>query len=419
MSTVSSFFKSGQTIFVHGLAATPHRLIHELLADISRLKNLTLVHLHTLGDIPWAEDRYAKSIRIRNFFVGSNLRKKLDYHRIDHIPCFLSEVPHFFRSGLQPIDLALLQISPPNKAGLCSLGVTVEAARAAFDSAKIAIGLVNSQMPFVEGDGVVPFSEFDATLEVNEALPEIPRRVPTAEEKKIGEFISGIVEDGSCLQIGIGGLPEAALLSLKNHKNLGLHTEMWSDSALELMESGAITNSQKKLYPGKSVSSFLMGTKAVYDFVNHNPNILQLGVDQTNALQNISANPKAVAINSAVEIDLTGQVCADSVGTRMISGFGGQLDFIRGAALSPGGKAIIALSSRTKSGHPRLVPTLRAGAGVVTTRAHVHYVATEYGIVNLYAKSLSERAKALISIAHPEDRENLDREWRRHWKKSS
>lgn len=408
--------KSNQNVFIHGCAATPFKLIDELLKSVP--PQTTLIHLHTMGDLPWADAPYSNSIKIRNYFVGHGLRKKLDYDRIDHIPCFLSEVPEIFRSKVQPIDIALLNVSLPNKDGLCSLGVTCEVAKAAFDSAKIVIAQVNSQMPFIEGDGLIPLSEFDHVIEVNEPLPEIPFRAPTPEEKKIGDLIAGLVENGSTLQVGIGGLPDAVLHSLENHKNLGLHTEMWSDAALKLIQAGVIDNSQKKIHPGKSVSSFLMGSKKLYDFVNRNPNVLQLEVDKTNALQNISANPKAVAINSAIEIDLTGQVCSDSVGTRMISGFGGQVDFVRGASLSPGGKAIIALTSRTAKGKSRIVPTLTMGAGVVTTRAHVRYVVTEYGIANLYGKSLSERAAALTAIAHPEDREELKSQWKRLWKKN-
>lgn len=407
-----------QYVFLHGLAATPQALIPPLLERAKKLTRLNLVHLHTFGDTPWADDTYPM-IHIRNYFCGQTLRKKLDYDRIDHIPCLLSEVPKIFRSGRQPIDIALFHVSSPNAAGQVSLGVTCEVARAAFDICKVAIAQVNPRMPFIEGDGVLSLSDFDATMDVDTPIPEHPHRTATDEESRIGAFISELVEDGSTIQVGIGGLPDAVLSKLKGHKNLGLHSEMWSDGVLDLIETGVIDNSQKKLLPGKSLSSFVMGSEKLYRFCHQNKNLFQKDIAWVNDLQNIASNPKMVSINAAIEIDLTGQVCSDSVGTRIISGFGGQLDFIRGAALSEGGKPIIALTSRTPKGQSRIVPVLKPGAGVVTTRAHIRYVVTEYGIADLWGLSLHERRDALVGIAHPEDREKLRAEWNRLWKKLS
>jgi acyl-CoA hydrolase len=406
---------NGQNIFLHGLAATPHNLIALLLEHASTLSDITVVHLHTFGDAPWAGPQYPQ-IKVRNYFCGQSLRKYLDYNRIDHIPCFLSEVPTIFRSGKQRIDVGFFHISAPNSAGKVSFGTTVEVARAAFDVCKIAIAQINPQMPFIAGDGVLDLNEFDAILEVNDEIPQHLRKPPSQAESTIGNYISEMVEDGSTLQIGIGGLPDAVLSKLKSHRHLGIHSEMWSDGVLELIECGAVDNSRKKIQPGKTLSSFVIGSEKLYRFCHNNADLLQKEVSWINDLNHISANPKAVAINSAIEVDMTGQVCSDSIGTRIISGFGGQVDFMRGAALSEGGKPIIALTSRTSKGLPRIVPTLKQGAGVVTSRAHIRYVVTEYGIADLYARSLHERAQALTAIAHPEDRDFLKSEWARLWK---
>ncbi len=401
----------GARVFVHGGAATPNALIGEVVRQASRLTDVSLIHLHTEGPALYADSKYEKSFRIINLFVGNNLRSQLDYDRIDYLPCFLSEIPELFRSKQCRLDVALLHVSPPDRFGYCSLGVSVDVARSAAEAAPILIGQVNPNMPRVHGDGIIHSDAFDALVDVDEPLPETHPMPATDTEKAIAKYVSELVEDGSTLQMGIGSIPNAVTQNLLGRKNLGIHTEMWSDGTLDLIESGAVTNEYKKVHRGKCVSGFLIGTKRLYDFVNDNPSVLQLEVDYVNNPITIARNPKVVAINSAVEIDLTGQICSDSIGHKIISGVGGQMDFIRGAALSKGGKPIVALSSRTKAGKSKIVSALHAGAGVVTTRAHVHYVVTEFGVAFLYGKTLGERARALIEIAHPDDREKLTKEF--------
>lgn len=411
VSEIIAFVKSDDRVFIHGGAATPLKLVQGLIEQADRLRNVELMHLHTMGLGEYADARFAKSFKITNFFVGSNMRGKVGHVGNDYLPCFLSEIPALFKSGRRPLDVALIHISPPDQHGYCSLGTSVDVVRSAINTAKIVLAQVNKQMPRVHGDGFIHMNQIHHYIEVDEAMPETKLPSLSADEKKIGSFIADLVEDGSTLQAGIGSIPDAALAALKNHKHLGIHTEMWSDGTLELIKCGAVDNSLKVVHPGKTVSAFIIGTKAVYDFIHDNPSVIQLDVDYVNTPHNIARNPKAVAINSAVEIDLTGQVCADSIGSRIISGVGGQMDFIRGASLSPGGKPIIALTSRTRKGISRIVSTLNQGAGVVTTRAHVHFVVTEYGVADLYGKTLQERAKLLINIAHPDDRELLSKSW--------
>lgn len=406
----------GHRVFVHGGAATPFALIRGLVEQASRFKNVELIHLHTLGDAPYADLKYRDNFKVTNLFVGPNMRSRMNYENIDYLPCFLSEIPALFRSGKRPLDVALIHVSSPDRHGFCTLGVSVDVAKAAVDSAKIIIAQVNKQMPRVHGDGVIHISKIHHFVEVDEAIPESPIATLTEIDKAIGKFVAQIIQDGSTLQVGIGGVPDAILAALKNHRHLGVHSEMWSDGILELIKCGAVDNSEKKVHPGKTVSGFVIGTKSLYDYIHDNPSVVQLDTAYVNSPNIIARNPKVVAINSAVEIDLTGQVCADSVGGRIISGVGGQMDFMRGASLSPGGKPLIALSSRTKRGESRIVPTLKTGAGVVTTRAHVHHIITEYGAVDLFGKTLSERAKALIGISHPEDREILSKKWHDHMK---
>lgn len=403
---------SGSRVFVHGGAAVPNVLLTELLAQADRLKNLTLIHLHTEGPAIYADSRFQKQFNVVSLFVGSNLRKQMDYDRVDYLPCFLSEIPNLFRSKQCALDVALLHVSSPDRFGYCSLGVSVDVARAAAECSKLLIAQVNPHMPRVHGEGLIHISSFAAAVDVDAALPEAKSHAPNEQELAIARHVSGLIEDGSTLQMGIGSIPDAVARQLVNHRDLGVHTEMWSDGTLELLERGVVTNSRKKVRRGMTVSSFLLGTRKLYDFVNDNPSVLQLEIDYVNNPRTIARNPKVVAINSAVEIDLTGQICADSVGHKIISGVGGQMDFMSGAALSSGGKPIIALCSLTKSGESKIVPTLRAGAGVVTTRSHVHYVITEFGVANLYGKTLGERAKALIGIAHPKYRENLEKAFR-------
>lgn len=405
--------QSGQRVFVHGAAATPKRLIEGLLKHSGRLREVELTHLHTIGSSEYADPKYASSFKVAAFFIGSNMRSQLEPGRVDYLPCFLSEIPQLFRSGKFPIDVALVHVSAPDSHGFCTLGTSIDVARASVDTAKVVIAQINPNMPRVHGDGFIHISRIDHAIEVNDPLPEEKAGAASSEEKKIAQLTSDLIEDGSTLQMGIGSIPDAVLGALRNHRHLGIHTEMWTDGALELIRSGAVDNSRKKVHPGKTVFGFVMGTKRLYQFIHDNPSVVGLGIDYVNNPATIARNPKVVAINSAVEIDLTGQVCADSVGSRIISGVGGQMDFIRGASLSAGGKPIIALTSRSKKGFGRIVPTLRAGAGVVTTRAHVHYVITEHGVADLSGKTLSQRAKAMIQIAHPDDRESLFESWRK------
>ncbi len=415
-SEAVSVVKSGHRVFVHGASATPHELTRALTERAGELTNVEFIHLHTNGPAPYASPEYSSSFRVVNLFVGENIRPYFDGDRVDYLPAFLSEIPQLFRSRIRPIDVALIQVSPPDRNGYCSLGISVDVARAAVEVASIVIAQVNEQMPRVLGKGLIHISEIDEWIEVNIPLPEVFPKDPSDAEIEIGKRVAERVKDGSTLQVGIGSIPNAVLKALHGRKHLGLHTEMWSDGALDLILSGAIDNSRKTIYPGKSVSTFLMGSKRLYDFVNENESVLQLEADEVNRFDIIAQNPDVVAINSAVEVDLTGQVCADSIGSRIISGIGGQLDFIRGASLSKGGQPIIALPSRTKRGEPRIVAEIKPGAGVVTTRGHVHIVITEYGTAELYGRTLKERAMALIEIAHPDDRESLLQSWHhRRW----
>lgn len=402
---------SNQRVFVHGGAATPNILLDALVGDASRLRNVELIHLHTTGPAEYAKPEYARSFRVANLFVGSNMRRQLDGNRIDYLPLFLSEIPKLFRSGKRPLDVALVQVSAPDKWGYCSLGVSVDVARAAVDSAKVVIAQVNRHMPRVHGDGFIHVDELDWLVAHDEPLPETPPPSTTEDEVAIGHHAADLVEDGATLQMGIGAVPDAVLAALKSHRYLGVHTEMWSDGLLPLLECGAVDNSRKVVHPGRTVSGFVVGTRRVYDYIDDNPTVAQYDIEYVNRVSVINRNPKVTAINSAVEIDLTGQVCADSIGHRVISGVGGQMDFIRGAMTSEGGKPIIALTSRTQKGVPRIVPTLKPGAGVVTTRAHVRFVVTENGAVDLYGATLNERAELLISIAHADDQEALERAW--------
>lgn len=398
-------------VFIQGAAATPTRLISELIRQSDRFNSLELMHLHTMGSAPYIAAEFARNFRITNFFVGANIRKAIDYDRIDYVPCFLSEIPQVLKKGPRKPDVALIHVSPPDRHGFCTLGTSVDVTRAAIDTAPLIVAQVNPHMPRVHGDGVLHVSEIDIMVEVNEPLP--PSHLPnlTQEEEQIGKHIAGLIEDGATLQMGIGAIPNAVLKFLHNHKDLGMHTEMWSDGALDLIEKGVINNRKKKIHPHKNVSTFLFGTQRLYDFIDDNPAVILLDVTYVNNPTVIARNNRVTAINSAVEVDLTGQVCADSIGSHIISGVGGQIDFMRGAALSEGGKPIIAMTSRTQKGVPRVVTALKQGAGVVTTRAHAHYVVTEYGVANLFGRTINERAKALIAIAHPDDRPALERDW--------
>lgn len=401
--------KSGDRVFIHTASAAPKKLIQAMTDRHNELENVDIISAHTEGPVPYADDKYKSSFNINCFFVGHNIRPHVQRGRAHYIPIFLSEIPALFRSGKMDIDVALVTVSLPNKKGYCSLGSSVDISNAAIDTAKCIIAQINPNMPFVHGNGILHISKIDACVAVNEPLYEMRKKPRTQIEDKIGKHIADLVEDGATLQMGIGGIPDAALSYLTHHKNLGVHTEMCSDGIIDLFESGVINGSKKITDPGKIVSGFAFGTKRIYDFIDNNPIVNMMDVSYVNDTRTIRQNPKVTAINSAIEIDLYGQVCADSIGTMHYSGVGGQMDFIRGATLSEGGKAILALPSRTNKGIPRIVPTLKSGASVVTTRAHVQYIVTEYGTAALYAKNLKERAKEMINIAHPDDREYLSK----------
>ncbi len=401
--------KSGDRVFLHGVSATPLVLIKAMTARASELRNVELVHLHTEGEAPYAKPEFKDSFFTNALFVGANVRKAVNEGLGDYVPIFLSETPALFRKNILPLDVAMIHVSPPDKHGFCSLGVSVDSAVAAVQTAKRVIAQVNVQMPRTHGDGLIHINDIDAMVEVDEALPEQIVPPPSDEETRIGKFCAELIDNGATLQMGIGAIPNAVLNALGNHKNLGIHTEMFSDGVIDLVEKGVINGKKKRIHPNKIVAGFVMGSRKTYDFIDDNPEVAMLDIAYVNDTAVIRRNPKVTAINSAVEIDLTGQVCADSIGTYHYSGVGGQMDFIRGASLSEGGKPIIALPSVTRKGVSRITPYLKEGAGVVTTRAHVHYVVTEYGIANLYGKNLKQRAQALTQIAHPDHREALEK----------
>ncbi len=402
--------KSNHRVFLHGGAATPIHLINKLLEQKNRLHNVELVSITQQG-VDLNSSELEGHFFINSLFVSKSNRESVNSNRGDYVPVFLSEIPLLFTRNILPLDVAIVHVSPPDKHGYCSLGTSVDIARAAVDVAKIVIAQVNPHMPRVAGDGFVPFSKFDAAVWIEDSLPEVNYSDGANETtNKIGMLVAELVEDGATLQLGIGTIPDSVLKNLSNHKNLGLHTEMFSDGAIPLIKNGAINNSKKKKVNGYCATSFLLGTRALYDFADDNPIIKSLAVDYINDPRILSQNPKVTAINSAIEIDLTGQVCSDSIGMYQYSGIGGQMDFIRGAALSEGGKPIITIPSITSKGISRIVPFLKQGAGVVTTRGHIHWVVTEYGAVNLFGLNMEQRAKELIKIAHPNHREGLEKE---------
>jgi 4-hydroxybutyrate CoA-transferase len=404
-----SVVKSYDRVFIHSIAAFPQLLVDALVARKKHLEKVEIVHLHTEGRASYTDPEYEGHFRLKSFFVGSNVRKATQAHYADYIPVFLSEVPILIRNGVLPLDVALVQVSPPDAHGFCSLGVSVDASLAAVEVAQKVIAQVNPNMPRTLGDGCLHISNFDYLVEHESDLPEVTPGELTGEEIQIGKHIAELVEDGATLQMGIGNIPNAVLAQLTNHKRLGIHTEMFSDGVMPLVRNGTITGEEKSIDHGKIVASFVLGSRVLYDFVDNNPGIWMMDAQYVNDAAIIRKNPKVTSINSAIEIDYTGQVCADSIGTKHFSGVGGQMDFIRGASYSKGGKPIIAMTSTTKKGLNKIVPVLKKGAGVVTTRANVHWIVTEYGAVNLFGKSLKERARAMIGIAHPDFREELDR----------
>jgi acyl-CoA hydrolase len=402
--------KPNQRIFFQGAAMTPKILIDALCERHNELKGVEIVQMHTEGEAKYTQEPYSEAFRTNSCFVGGNVRKAVNSKIGDYIPIFLSEIHLLFKQSILPIDIAFIQVSPPDRHGYCSLGTSIDVSLAAVKTAKLVIAQVNSKVPRSHGDGNIHVSEIDFGVEINNAIFSHEVLVPNKTEQKIGKYIASIIEDGATLQMGIGAIPNAVLLELTTHKALGIHTEMFSDGILPLVEKGIITGENKIIKNGKIVTCFAVGSQKLYDFIDDNPIVHFKEAAYTNDTAIIRRNPKVTAINSAIELDLTGQVCADTIGKMQFSGVGGQMDFIRGASLSERGKPIIAMPSVTKNGISKIVPFLNTGAGVTTTRAHVHYVATEYGIVDLYGKNLRQRAEALISIAHPQHRESLNKE---------
>jgi len=406
---VVKLIPNGANCFLHGGAATPTALV-DALAARTDLEGARVFHVHTEGRLAIVDPQCEGRVRSVSLFTGGSARPAVAEGRADFMPVFLSDIPHLFRSRRIPLDVAILQLSPPDAHGWCTLGSSVDVALAAFESAKLIIAEINEQMPSTRGESFVPFARVNAFIASNRPMHQHPPEPENEVEGRIGGIIADLVEDGSTLQVGIGAIPDAVLTRLHHKRDLGVHTEMFSDRLVSLVESGAVTNKFKTVFPGRIATAFCVGSQKTFDFVHQNPLVYFAGSDRTNDTAMIRKNPNVVAINSAIEIDLTGQVCADSMGHKIYSGIGGQMDFIRGAALSPGGKPIIALPSTAKNGTiSRLTPELKPGAGVVTTRGHVHWVVTEYGAVNLQGKTLRERAEALISIAHPDFRAELRR----------
>jgi acyl-CoA hydrolase len=404
-----SVIQSGHRVFVQGSAQTPLYLLRELGKRAADLRDVELTFITVQGDIELDKPEYQDSFHINCMFVSESVRKAVNEGRADFVPVFLSDIPDLFRKQMH-IDVALVQVSPPDEHGYCSLGVSVDIARSAVNTATHIIAQINPRVPRTHGDSLVHTKRFTSMVYQEEELPQVDYGSKVGpEELTIGKRIAELIEDGSTIQMGIGTIPDAVLKSLGNHKNLGVHTEMCSDGIIDLFDKDVINNSMKRIHPNKTVTGFAVGTRRLYDYVHDNPAFVFLDIDYVNDPHVIRRNPKVVAINSAIEVDITGQVCADSIGTTQYSGIGGQMDFMRGAALSEGGKPIIALTSRTAKGVNRIVPFLKPGAGVVTTRGHIHYVVTEYGVAYLFGKNLRQRAKALISIAHPDDREMLEK----------
>jgi len=406
-----SDIKSGQRVYISGNAATPYVLVKSLAARKDELKDVELVHVLLLGDDPFSRPEMQGHFRHNSLFVGPADRKAINEGRADYVPIFLHQIPNLFYSGQMPLDVALLHLSSPDEHGFMSYGVEVLCSKAAAETAKKVVAQVNEQMPRVLGDSFIHVSRIDKIVEVSEPLPELKKKPFSDVEKKIGGYVADLIDDCSTLQLGIGGIPDAVLAALKDRQDLGIHTEMVSDGVMEAIESGVITGAKKTSHPYKVILTFLLGSKKLYDFADNNPVFEAHPTDYTNHPFIVSQNDNMVAINSAIEVDITGQVCSDSIGKFIYSGFGGQVDFIRGAAHSKGGKPIIALPSTAQKGKSsRIVPFLKKGAGVVTTRADVTFVVTEYGVAYLHGKNLQERTIALINIAHPKFRDELIKE---------
>ncbi|MCK5815807.1 MAG: acetyl-CoA hydrolase/transferase family protein [Flavobacteriaceae bacterium] len=407
-SEAAKLIKSGNRVLIQGGSATPQALIKAMVARAPELRGVEICHLHTEGECGYTDPALSESFHTSAFFIGGNIRKMVG-KTVDYIPIFLSDIPSLFRDNYMDLDVVLINVSPPDKHGFCSLGVSVDVMVAGIENGKTIIAQINSKMPRTFGDASIHVDKLDACVVIEEEIYEMSFVLPTEKEKSIGKNIAEIIEDGATLQMGIGGIPNAVLTFLHNHKNLGVHTEMFSEGIVDLVKKGVVNGSQKKVNPYKIISGFAMGTRRLYDFMDDNPEIEMNDIAYVNDTSIIRQNPKVTAINSAIEVDFTGQVCADSIGTRMFSGVGGQMDFMRGAALSKGGKAIIAISATTLKGVSKIVPELKVGAGVVTTRAHARFIATEYGVAELFGKTLKQRAELLRDIAHPDHRADLDK----------
>ncbi len=403
--------KSGDSLYLSGFANSPELLVEALCrrGDAGELHDVRIVQLMTFGKAPYTEERYAGIFIPDAFFAGANNRKSIREGVSDYLPVGLSDTQALYRSGVFKCDVALIKVTKPDQHGYVSLGVSVDITLAAVEMAKTVIAVVDERAPRTLGDALIPYSKIDYAVMDNHPLMEIVNPPPTELDLAIGRNCAELIDNGACLQMGIGSIPNAILSSLKDHVNLGIHTEMFSDNVMPLVEEGVINGARKQIDRGKLVTSFMMGSQKFYDFIDNNPLVLMKDIGYTNDPFIIAQNDNVVAINSALEIDLTGQVCADSLGPYMYSGIGGQLDFIYGASRSKGGKAIIAIASETGKAESKIVPFLKQGAGIATPRHLVHYVATEYGVVNLYGKTLQERAALLISIAHPRHRETLER----------
>lgn len=403
--------QSGDFVHLSSVVTEPTILVDAMVerGRNKEISNITISHLHTEGPAPYTAAEFEGIFQLNSYFIGANVRKQSQAGYADLIPIFLSDIQRLLRNGTMRCDVALISVSEPDKHGYVSLGTSVDGTLAAMEQARVIIACVNKHMPRIFGDSFIHVSKITKFVRHDAPLHEAHFAEPTAEEQAIASYCASVIEDGACLQMGIGSIPNAVLSRLTNHKNLGVHTEMFADGVLPLVASGVINGANKKLDKGKMVTTFLMGSKALYDFVDYNPGVLIKDVGYTNDPMIICQNPKVTSLNSAIQVDITGQCCADSIGTKIFSGVGGQVDFVYGASRSEGGVSIIAMQSETKKGISKIAPTLNLGSGVQTTRNHIQYFATEYGIVNLAGRSMQERAVLLTSIAHPRHREELER----------
>ncbi len=403
--------QSGDHIHLSATSNAPHCLVAAMCrrGRAGELRDVHIHHLHTEGPAPYADPEFEGIFQLNSFFVGPNVRSLTQQGFADYIPVFLGETQRLYREGYLPCHAALIQVSLPDEQGHVSLGTSVDASLAAMEKARVVIAVINPNVPFSYGDAIIPANRIHAFVEDDTPLETVHYPEPDAIESAIGRHCAALIEDGATLQMGIGAIPNAVLSQLSGHKNLGIHTEMFADGVIPLAEKGVINGANKTVDTGKMVATFLLGSKKLYDYIHRNDQVLMMDVGYTNDPFIISQNPKVTAINSALQVDLTGQICADSIGVKFYSGVGGQIDFFYGASRSKGGKAILAMPSVTVKGISKIAPVLDTGAGVVTTRAHAHWLVTEYGAVNLYGRSLQERARLIISIAHPDHRKNLDR----------